>query len=448
MNKGIIITILIMAGATMATCQDLLVRYDMVKRNIEYYKIKKQKNSEKLVKMKNPRVGPNRNVRLEYINMNPFIYNQPKVNLVSVAQDSVSSFNPFTMMLPSNISDRFGQLGFSFTRDAAALSPQQRLCAQALRDLYAAYDGINNLKYNSKLTKQDILKQSNVKLHGVVKTCNLTSQADTTRDVFGQSDFEALKWYFKDLCQIDIPGLTRSASNSKTDAFLGSAGIDANNALLPPTEALNTIEKNYLSVSNADFTSENSFVLSDKDVIMHMDFTLTDEYVKKAGKDSVPSKDSKPKKVRSQSIFVPVSGGVRVSSSAGIGFTYLGASRKNYYINSDTILSSSTDSRIIPVVGTFLNVYSRGMGAVNLGGSFGIFVSLEETLSINYMFGITAAIGRKERVLVSAGCVMAPVHEPSKGYYVGMHTTNPDFPTKVNYKPGFFFCVHYNVGKF
>jgi hypothetical protein len=29
-----------------------------------------------------------------------------------------------------------------------------------------------------------------------------------------------------------------------------------------------------------------------------------------------------------------------------------------------------------------------------------------------------------------------------------MHTSNPDFPTKMDYRPGFFFCIHYNVGKF
>jgi hypothetical protein len=448
MKKSILITILIMASASMATCQDLLIRYDMVNREIEYYKITKHKGTEKLVKMKNPRVGPNRNVRVEYVNLNPFIYNQPKVNLVSVAQDSVSSFNPFTMMLPSSVNDRFGSMGFSFTRDAAALSPQQKMCALALRSLYDAYDQINYLKYNFKLTKQQIIDQSNDKIRSVEKTCNLPVQADTSAEVFARSDFEALKWYFKDMCQIDIPGLTRSASDSKTDSFLGSAGIDANSKLLPPTDALNSIEKNYLSVTNADFTSENSFILSDKDAVMHMDFMLTDEYMKKTEKDTTHSKDAKSKKVRSQSIFIPVSGGVRVSSSAGIGFTYLGEARKYYYINDDSTLTAAPDYRITPVVGTFLNVYSRGMGAVNLGGSFGIFASLEETLSINYLLGFTAAFGRKERVLLSAGCVMAPVQEPSKGYYVGMHTTNMDFPTKLNYKPGLFFCVHYNVGKF
>jgi hypothetical protein len=88
------------------------------------------------------------------------------------------------------------------------------------------------------------------------------------------------------------------------------------------------------------------------------------------------------------------------------------------------------------------------MGAVNLGGSFGIFAAFEETLNINYLMGMSAVIGRKERVLVTVGCAMVPVEEPSKGYHVGMYTTNLDFPTDLVYKPGVFFCVHYNVGKF
>jgi hypothetical protein len=451
MKRLILITILSFTFASFAMCQDLLIRYDFVNKKIYFFKIKKHKDVEKLVPMKNPRIGPNGQVRVEYININPFIWNQPGLDIVTVAQDSVSSFNPFAMMLPGGLSDGLGSIFSSvLTRDAAAMSPQQQLCASALSSLYDAYDEINSLKYDYKLTKQQILDQSNAKIRDVVKSCHYSTGMDTTKNDFKKTDFESLKYYFQDVCQMNIPFPNRSGSDSKTDSFLGNAGIDANNDAVLPAEALKDIEKNYFTVSQTDFSFENSFLVSDKDVVLHMDFSLSDEYMEKASKDSASAKKNAkhPGKVKDESIFIPVRGGVRVSSSVGIGFTYLGFSRKSYYLDENNVLTSVPDNRIVPVAGTFLNVYSRGLGVVNLGGSFGIFISLQETFAINYMLGITSVFGRKERVLVSAGCVLAPVDEPSKGYTVGDYYENPDFPTEVKYKPGIFFCVHYNIGKF
>ena len=451
MKKFISIIILLFIFALFANGHDLLIRYDYVNKKTYYFKIKNTKDDkEKLVAIKRPRVGPNGNVKVEYVNMNPFIWKQPKANLLAVASDSVSSFNPFSMMLPGGLGSAFGSLDFGFTRDAAALNPQQMMCYSALRSLYEANDEINTIKYDYKLTKQEILDQTNQQIKRVVKNTYQATGMDTTKSEYQKADFASLRNYFKDVCQMEIPNSTRSADASKTDAFLADAGVGAGTRKLLPAEALNDIEQNYFTVSEADFKFENSFLVNDKDVVLHMDFKLTDDYLKKSSKDTIEAekKIKEQQKVKDQSIFIPVTGGVRVSTSAGIGFTYLGGSRKTYYLEYDSVLAAVPDNSVIPVVGTFLNVYSRGLGVVNLGGSFGIFVSLQETFSINYMLGFTTVFGRKERLLLSLGCVMAPVEEPSKGYHVGTVTYDPDFPTKMSYKPGMFFCVHYNIGKF
>lgn len=449
MKKIMIISILLFTFASFAKCQDLLIRYDFVNRNIYYFKIKKHNGNQKLIPLKNPRIGANKTIKIEYININPFIWNQPRLNLVAVAQDSISSFNPFTMMLPSSISEKFGPLSMGGTR-SAIVGEQQLICESALHSLYDAYDDINTLKYNYKLTKQEILDQSRMKIRNVIKTCYSSAHMDTSIRDFKKTDFELLKSYFNDICQIDIPNATRSADNSKINSFLGKTDITSNYQELMPKEALTNIEQNYYNVSSADFAFENSFIVSDKDVILHMGFTLTDEYKKKSARDSATAEKTTKhaQTVKDESIFIPVSGGVQFSSSAGIGFTWLGPSRKAYYLENDSILASSVDNRIVPIVGSFLNAYSRRLGAVNVGGSFGLSVALQETLSINYMFGLTTVFGRKKTLLCTAGLVLAPVSEPSKGYYVGKHTTNPDFPTKLNYRPGIFFFVHYNIGKF
>lgn len=450
MKKLIIISIMLFTFASFVRGQDLLIRYDFVNKNIYFFKIKKHKSFTKLIPMRNPRIGANRNVKVEYININPFIWNQPRLNLVTTAQDSISSSNPFAMLLPTGMSGGLSSLNLGISRDAGPLSPQQQRCESCLHSLYGAYDEINTLKYNYKLTKQQILDQTRMKIRNIIKTCGSPIRIDTSISDFKASDFDALKNYLKDICPMTIPVASRSADNSKIDSFLGNTGIAGNNLEIMPKDALNKIEQNYLTVSDADFIYENSFIVSDKDVVLHMDFTLTDEYKKKASKDSASAEKSSkhPLTVKDESIFIPVSGGIRISNSAGIGFTYEGAARKTFYLQGDSLLTSAVDNRIVPVVGSFINAYSRGLGVVNLGGSFGVCVAFQETLSINFMFGATAVFGRKEKLLLSAGFVLAPVSALDKGYYVGMHTSNPDFPTKLNYKPGIFFCIHYNVGKF
>lgn len=451
MKKLIILCILLFTFASLAKCQDLLIRYDLVNKNIYYFKIKKHKEIQKLISIRNPRIGANRTIKIEYVNINPFIWNQPRLNLIAVAQDSISSFNPFTMLLPTSISEKFGPLNLGGPRGAEPMDQKQQNCESALHALYDAYDEINTLKYNYKLTKQQILDQSRMKIRNVVKICYSYAQMDTSITDFKKTDFELLRTYFNDICQMNIPIETRSADNSKINSFLGKTDISTKYQDLIPKEAVNNIEQNYYTVAGADFACENSFIVSDKDVILHMGFTLTDEYKKKSAKDSASADKSvkHAQTVKDESIFIPVTGGVQFSSSAGIGFTWLGPARKSYFLENDSVLSSAVDNRIVPIIGSFLNAYSRRLGAVNIGGSFGLSVALQETLSINYMFGITAVFGKKKNMLLcSAGLVLAPVSEPSKGYYVGMHTTNPDFPTKLNYKPGVFFFVHYNIGKF
>lgn len=440
--------------------QDLLIRYDVVKRDVSYFKIKKTKDSQKLIPMRNPRIGANRQVKVEYVNINPFVWKQPGVNLVTVASDSVASFNPFTMLLPTSFSDRLGPLSLGLTRDASASDPQFLMCANATNALADAYNDMDKLKYNYKLTKQEILAESNKKIKTVAKTCTSSVKLDTTKSTFQKQDFEMLRSYFSDACQKYIN--TRSSStilsnevNEKLNKFFGRSGSSESAKQISVVDAVSDIEENYNMLADADFSFENSFLVSDKDVVVHMTFSLTDEFRKKTGKDStkVETESKRPQKVKDESIFIPVRGGVQISNSAGIGFTYLGNQRQSYYIefnpkDSTSYLQSKNDHRVIPVVGSFLNVYSRRMGVVNLGGSFGLSIALQEVFSINYMFGATAVIGRKGRVLVSGGVVLSPVTEPAKGYYVGMQTSNVDFPTELNYKPGMFFFVHYNIGKF
>jgi len=72
MKKLIILIVLLFTFAPFAKSQDLLIRYDFVHKNTYFFKIKKHKGgTQKLIPMRNPRIGANRNVKIEYVNINP-----------------------------------------------------------------------------------------------------------------------------------------------------------------------------------------------------------------------------------------------------------------------------------------------------------------------------------------------------------------------------------------
>jgi len=73
------------------------------------------------------------------------------------------------------------------------MDPQQQMCISSLHSLYEAYDDIDELKYNYKLTKQEILDMSRKQIQKVIKTTYASTQMDTSITDFKRHDFDLMK---------------------------------------------------------------------------------------------------------------------------------------------------------------------------------------------------------------------------------------------------------------
>ena len=88
---------------------------------------------------------------------------------------------------------------------------------------------------------------------------------------------------------------------------------------------------------------------------------------------------------------------------------------------------------------------------LNLGsvfGAFGFGIPLQgEKKDINFLLGITGAIGKNEPILVTVGAAGAKVNKLANGYQVGSKTreTDPAKLTTNGYGVGGFLSVTFNL---
>ena len=97
----------------------------------------------------------------------------------------------------------------------------------------------------------------------------------------------------------------------------------------------------------------------------------------------------------------------------------------------------------------FANGYLQCRGAVSPGLSLGIGTEQEDGL--NYYMGLSALIGKQQRIVLTAGPSFAKRNKLRSAYNVGDVFDNDDRPTATDlsrkvYKLGVFFGIGYNLG--
>jgi hypothetical protein len=155
---------------------------------------------------------------------------------------------------------------------------------------------------------------------------------------------------------------------------------------------------------------------------------------------------SASKVISTEMFSIPLSGGIQISNSMGLSFSYIGTQRKEYFFRNDSILSENNDTRIVPLVNSMLNFYQRTNSSLKFGGSVGVGVAVQEKLQMHYMFGLSCIIGQTERVILSTGLVLSPVERLAKGYQVNEIYLNKeidDVSVKTIYLPGYYFSISF-----
>ena len=101
-----------------------------------------------------------------------------------------------------------------------------------------------------------------------------------------------------------------------------------------------------------------------------------------------------------------------------------------------------------PTCGTFIHFYAGKTKGVKWGGAFGFGIPLQgEKKDINFLLGITGAIGKNEPILVTVGAAGSKVNKLANGYNVGSKTIEKD-PAKLTtsgYGVGGFLSVTFNL---
>lgn len=148
-------------------------------------------------------------------------------------------------------------------------------------------------------------------------------------------------------------------------------------------------------------------------------------------------------------VVVPVYGGFKVNASVGIGFGRFFNKPERYFVQDDVIRAEPGD-RFSPVISSFFHFYRQGAGNVSYGGSFGIgfpLTSANESQSVSFFLGPSLYLGRRERVVLTAGLMGGRVTRLANGLQVGqtIDLGGGVLPTYSPYELGCFVGLSFNL---
>lgn len=146
---------------------------------------------------------------------------------------------------------------------------------------------------------------------------------------------------------------------------------------------------------------------------------------------------------------VNVVGGLKVTSSVGLGFSQFFQQPLSYYVR-DSIIRSNKRDAFIPQLTSFVNFYYPRSGFVNWGGSIGVGIPItggDGLQSLSFFIGPSVILGQTGRIILSTGLMGGRVAKPSQGYQVGdVFEGDPAlFTTENHYQLGYFFSASINL---
>lgn len=148
-------------------------------------------------------------------------------------------------------------------------------------------------------------------------------------------------------------------------------------------------------------------------------------------------------------VKVSVIGGIRITTSIGLGFSQFFRPPHKYFVR-DSIIRSTKKDDFLPQLTSFLHFYYPRASMISWGGSVGVGMPLlggEGLESISFLIGPSMLIGQKNRVIVTFGLQGGRVARPSSGFDVGdQFPGDPNlFTTESHYQLGYFLSANINL---
>jgi hypothetical protein len=456
--------------ASTSHAQQYLIRYDMQNQQTKYFKIQQ----EDTIKIKNIDLRKNGRILLQVNNYNPFYWNAKVTAFKTPVDEEVGygdAFNPFSV-LAGGMGDLMGGLPKldlpknrgELTHDNLDDATYNYLSTVAkyvdnyddIQELSKKLEELQTAKLQLTELKYDILKkEANIKAEAV----NVVKKVLNTNELEISSVLEIGKNYNNKLHNsLDEAGsllnsiqqqqklvnpatvyeektmkeIGENTSNSykKLERLKIAEGANPNLLL----DEVAAVAKLYKEINAANF--QFSYAVKNEEDISDLKLEL------------YPKPDMGSKDTVVQYFELTTKKNIRIRNSVGVAFSYFDANNTSYYIGADSLIRSGKKDLFTPLLCTFIHFYAGKTKGVKWGGAFGFGIPLQgEKKDINFLLGITGAIGKNEPILVTFGAAGSKVNKLANGYNVGSKTIEKD-PAKLTtsgYGVGGFLSVTFNL---
>ncbi len=450
--------------------QQYLIKYDMQSQQTKYYKIQQADTA----KIKNIDLRKNGRILLQVNNYNPFYWNAKVTAFKNPVDEEVGygdAFNPFSVLaggmgdlmnslpkldLPKSRGEisreNMDDVTYQYLSTAAAYAQNyedlQALNAK-LEELQIAKLQLTELKFNIQKKEGDIkreaektvtkvLSTSELDLGNVLKigkgyNSNLNNALQNASSLLSnlqqQQKTVNNQAVYEDRTLREI-GENAGSSFKQLDR-LRSAQAANPNLLLDEVAA---VAKLYNEISTANF--QFSYAVKNEEDISDLKLELYPK-AEIASKDTVVQYFELNRKKS-----------IRIRNSVGVSFSYFDANNRNYYIGADSVIRKGEKDLFTPLLSTFIHFYAGKTQGVKWGGAFGFGIPLQgEKKDVNFLLGLTAAIGKNEPILVTLGAAGTKVNKLAFGYSLGGKTseTDPAKLTTSGYGVGGFLGITFNL---
>lgn len=454
--------------------QNLLIRYDFLKDDYTFYRVKPGKPPELIEK---PVVGRNNTVKVEIVNFNKFVY-AAKCTFEAGESDESSQVNFMSLLTPlvvpqsgASFLSQFG--GVNANEENARngslfkdrLADQSYLAAQTsykslyevertLKNIDFSISKLQELKYNKYLPSDSIKKMASLLVTKAIKSEN-ASHADFMNIIESLNNAYMTHLSSFKLSSEDFEGAFNRLSSSRGETTAKNPIKRLSDEVTKMEEfydddfisvKVNLLENMYESIINTEFRF-NASDLAEKDFL---DIKL-DMYEYPTDDEGLPKAVSQTEledlvMVKNKKLKVTVKGDLKFNSSLGLAFPYYA---NNFgYINVGGEIVEQPGNNFAPNISAFMNFYPYNGKLGQLGGTFGLGLPIAgDDRNLSVFLGGASLFGSKNRIVLNAGASLGQVTQLDMGLQNGEMLDNEfmDVPTRQVWQWGAFLGISFSV---
>lgn len=476
MKKLLIAATVFALSFEMASAQNLLIKYDFLKDDYTFYKIKPGKPPELIAK---PVVGRNNTVKVEVVNFNKFVF-AAKCTFEAGESEESSQVNFMNLLAPlvipqsgASFLSKFGASTEENARDGSKFNDQlaDKSYASAQNSYKSLYEvertlknidfsisKLQELKYNKYLPTDTIKKIANTLVSHALQSPN-ANHAD-----FMVSIQNLTESYQAGLASFKLSSDNFNEAHSRLSASKGESlnRTEANKYIKKLSDEVqqmesfyeddfiftkvNILENIYESIINTQFQF-NASDLAEKDYL-NIDLDMYEYPLNEEGIPTAVSQNllNDLVLVKSKKLKIIVKGDLKINSSLGLAFPYY--SNNLNYLNVNGSIVEQDGNNFAPNIAAFMNFYPYNGKLGQFGGTFGLGMPIAtENRNLSVFLGGSSLFGSKNRIVINAGASLGQITQLDQGLKTGdlLESEFMDVPTRQIWNWGAFLGVSFSL---